>query len=132
MHIFPLVYLFAATASPSLNVGTMPWATFPSIPISEGRFDGWGGRQGLLDILSKKQCNLPGVTRDNFNNLEVWYAMEVAPDGTVSRIVIESKNCRPLESLVGAMVMQLIKTNKIKAPSGEDAKWFGSRIRFVS
>lgn len=132
MHIFPLVCLFAATASPSLNVGTMPWASLPSIPIGEGRLDGSGGRQGLLDILRKKQCDLPGVTRDNFNNLEVWYAMEIAPDGTVSRIVVESKNCRPLESLVGAMALQLIKTNKIKAPSGEDATWFASRIRFVS
>lgn len=132
MIVTQLIFLAAAAANPSVSVGTMSWMTLPSIPISAGRLDGTGGRAGLLNILKKKQCDLPGVTRDNFNNLEVWYAMQIAPDGQVTKIVVEPKNCRPLESLVGAMALQLVKTNKINAPLGEHPGWYASRIRFVS
>ena len=126
------LWMLASTLTnpPAVFVRAMDWEIMAPLKFRAGPFDGSSARAHLNDIIAKKRCDLKGAKVDDYNNLTVNYALLLTPDGHINEVVVEPKDCRPLEALVAAMAITPDAVRRIIAPGGTKAAWYRSRITF--
>ncbi|MBR0552141.1 hypothetical protein [Stakelama marina] len=120
----------SSQAAPEISIGSAQWEALQPLKLKAGSFNGAAARAELKRIIRSKKCDLGDVTADDFHDLTVRFAVLVAPDGAVRRIVVEQKSCLDLEKLVAAMVLQLVK--RPVPPQREEPAWYGSKVTFDS
>ncbi|MFN3725312.1 MAG: hypothetical protein ACK4SZ_03300 [Allosphingosinicella sp.] len=118
-------------------------ATPPEATIEVGRAN-WEGFQRLnsrlplptermvvevQNILRSRQC--PSINQSiNHFDITVNFAVRFDEANRPLRIVVEEMGCRPLESLVGGAVRDIIRHRFVDLPNTGAARWYGNSINF--
>jgi hypothetical protein len=80
-------------------------------------------------ILRAGECRLPRQRPRDFN-ITLNYAMRLGADGRPERIVVQDIGCRPIETLVGGIVSDMVRHNYFNLPAAGEARWVGNSINF--
>ena len=94
----------AKTAGESIETGMAKWDKLPALKAKPGHLPYSQLVESVEKILRRKECQLPGQSPKAFD-IEVPYAVLMAPDGKVQRVLVSQMNCPALESLVGFTVL---------------------------
>lgn len=81
-------------------------------------------------VLSSGECNVPGQRPNRFD-IDQPYAVLVAPDGTVQRILVGDAGCAGLNSLLGTTVHQWAEEGRYKPTGAAEPRWYRGRIAFA-
>lgn len=83
----------------------------------------------LYEIAESHQCPSFGLKEGRLD-FSLTFAVQYAPDGTLSRIVLPKLNCAGAESIVGGTVLEMLKGGDY-APSGKSpAGWYKGGLGF--
>lgn len=119
-----------AEAEPPLAVGSANWDSMPDLRVGGTvRQDARRLNDAVSSIFASRKCSLGAASADRYQ-LEVRYALRLAPDGRVERLLVEDKGCRPLELLVASMALDSDFLRAIEAPGGSEPRWYAARARF--
>jgi hypothetical protein len=132
-----LMFAALAAAAPAgaqtVETGRADWNALPQAPmrhsyaqyIDQNRVTLW-----TEQVLRSGECKVKGMRPEKFD-IDVPYAVLVAPDGKVERILIPEMGCAGLNTIIGSTVMDLVKAGAFK-PTGENqAFWYGDRLAFA-
>ncbi|HEY0312986.1 MAG TPA: hypothetical protein VGC56_10885 [Allosphingosinicella sp.] len=119
----------SAAAGQAVETGTAPWDTLPRARVSDALeyplMYGWAKQ-----LLATDSCRKAGYRPDRFN-IDTRYAVLVAPDGDVRRIVIEeNKACPGVDLVVGLALQGLSRTHKFHRTGEDHPRWYAGRITF--
>ena len=81
-------------------------------------------------VLKSPDCNVKGMRPDKFD-IDVPYAVLVAPDGKVERILIPDMGCAGLNTVIGSTVMDIVKGGAFKPTGEKQALWYGDRLAYA-
>jgi hypothetical protein len=112
-----------------VDVGRANWARMTPLPAVNRPMNMEVMAATLQTILRERQCQIAGATPRSFN-VDVPYAVQLQPDGRVSRILVGDIGCRPLETYVGSLVTELAREGVYRASGNTQARWYGSSFNF--
>ena len=81
-------------------------------------------------ILSSGECSVPGMRPTRFD-IDQPYAVLVAPNGTVERIVVGDVGCAGLNTLLGSTVHAWAQAGKYRPTGAREPRWYRGRIAFA-
>lgn len=118
----------AAPAEATIEVGRANWAGFERmrsrLPLPTERMV-----VAVQDILRSRQC--PSLDHSiNHFDITVNFAVRFDAANRPQRIVVQEMGCRPLESLVGGAVRDMIRYRFVEMPNRGTARWYGDSINF--
>ena len=113
-----------------VEVGSANWAKMPALAVAPGRLPYSQFVDEVEEILLHKQCTLDGQSSKKFD-IEVPFAVQLAPDGKANRIVVGDIGCRPIESLVGVIALARSDRGDFRKAADASPRWFGSKINFT-
>jgi hypothetical protein len=119
-----------APAEVAVDVGRANWEIYPQLPDTRMVPQPAQMVDALAGILRNRQCTLPGQDERNFD-VVVRYIVLVNPDGTASRAVVNDVGCRPLETLVGSLVVRLSGLRAFGPTGRSEARWYGGSFNFT-
>jgi hypothetical protein len=133
---FALVALAAMLSTPTpvaadvqIDIGRADWTHFPQLH-PEPRDLPLGEMLVRMErILRNRECTLPGQTVRRFDVTVPWL-IQVEPDGRVSRVVIADVGCRPLETYVADLIVNLAHRGDIRAPAAPEQRVYASDFNF--
>jgi len=130
--LLPLTGLAASQAAgQAVETGTAPWDTLPRARVSDALeypvMYGWAQQ-----LLATDACRKAGYRPDRFT-IDTRYAVLVAPDGEVRRIVIEeNKACPGVDLVVGLALQSLSRAHKFHRTGESRPRWYAGRISFAA
>ena len=81
-------------------------------------------------VLRSGECKVKGMRPDKFD-IDVPYAVLVAPDGKVERVLIPDMGCAGLNTVVGSTIMDVVKAGAFKPTGEKQPIWVGDRLAFA-
>lgn len=83
----------------------------------------------LYEIAESRQCPSFGLKEGRLD-FSLTFAVQYAPDGILSRVVLPKLNCAEAEGIVGGTVLEMLKAGDY-APSGKSpAGWYKGGLGF--
>ena len=84
----------------------------------------------IEQILRRGECRLEGQNARDFN-ITVNYALRLDAANRPERIVVQDVGCRPIETLVGGIVSDMVRHNYLTMPAASGGtRWYGNSINF--
>jgi hypothetical protein len=127
-----LLLAAAGTANAqSVEIADGDWSTVPVIqPRGKVRMTA-----DIVDRLHKiaeeTKCNISGFTPRRID-LAVPFVIQFTPQGGIGRIVLRNMRCPQLESVLGAVLLQMAQAGEYR-PTGENQeRWYRSELTFLS
>jgi hypothetical protein len=128
------VLLAAAQAAPApaveVDVGRFDPAEFPQADLRERRMPHDTMLTRIENILRERQCRLAGQSHRRFD-IRVPYVVRLEPDGRPTRFVVADIGCRPLESFIGQIILELARVGDFRPTSASEPQWYASELRFM-
>ena len=130
-----LTMALAAVAVPAtaqqVSTGTTEWDKLPAAKmgiddIDYNRLVRWATQE-----LQKPECRSNGMRPTRFD-IDEPYAVLVAPNGTVSRIIVREMGCPGLNTVVGSTLADMAKRGKFHATGEATPLWYGGRLSFAA
>ena len=85
----------------------------------------------LHTLAGETKCNVPGFEKRRID-LAVPFVIQFTPQGGVGRIVLRNMRCPQLESVLGAVLLQMAQAGEYR-PTGENQeRWYRSELTFLS
>ena len=119
-----------ASAGPDVDVGRFDEAAFPEAALRERRMPHDAMLTRVERILRDRTCRLEGQNHRSFD-IRVPYVVMLEPNGTPTRFVVAEIGCRPLESFVARVVLELTRVGDFRPTGASEAKWYRSELRFT-
>jgi hypothetical protein len=119
----------APQAEPRIEVAQANWASFERI---NSRLTVPTNRMvdEVEQLLRRGECRMPGQRPRDFN-ITVNYALRLDESNRPERIVVQDIGCRPLETLVGGIVSDMVRHNYFNMPTAAGGtRWYGNSINF--
>jgi len=117
-----------APSAPTIEVAQADWAQFERI---DSRLHMPNDRmvRAVETMLRRGECNLPGQNPRRFD-IDVNYAIRMDAANRPQRIVVQDIGCRPLETLVGGIVADMMRYDYFRMPAAGAARWYSNTINF--
>ncbi len=112
----------------SISTGTAIWEKLPALNL-RGRLPYTQLVLAVGELLKKGECKLAGQTEKAFD-IEVRFAVRVAPGGRATQVVVSDTGCTALNTLVGLTVFARSKRGDIE-PEATGARWFAGAMNFT-
>jgi len=126
-----LCFAAAPPTAQTVEVGKVNWDRFPQIRPRPTGINLTEVVGQVETILRTNRCQIEGQTYKRFD-FTVPYAVLLDPAGKVSRVVVSSMNCAPIEELVGHVVLAHSDAGDFKPPQGNTtARWYSSSMEFA-
>lgn len=115
-------------ADQSISTGTANWEKLPDLNL-RGRLPYVQLVLAVEGLLKKGECKLAGQTDKSFD-IEVRFAVRVAPGGRATQVVVSDTGCTALNTLVGLTMFARSKRGDIE-PEATGARWFAGAMNFT-
>jgi len=112
----------------SIAIGTMVWDKLPALKL-RGRLPYAQLVLSVQNMLKKGQCKIAGQTDKAFD-IDVRFAVRVAPGGRATQVVVSDTGCATLNTLVGLTLFARSKRGDIE-PEATGARWFAGAMNFT-
>lgn len=106
------------------------WDALPPVKMRSTELDVPLLNDWAEKILSSGECSVPGMRPTRFD-IDQPYAVLVAPNGTVERIVVGDIGCAGLNSLLGSTVHGWAQAGKFRPTGASEPRWYRGRIAFA-
>ena len=126
----------AATATPTLtsstifDIGEGDWASYPALRTKAEDLPIGAMMARMETIISERQCAFRGQRADAFDVTVPW-AMEIGPNGRVSRVIIADMGCRPLEEYVATLIQRMTNAGGVRIRGESRPGRYGSDFNFT-
>lgn len=118
----------AAASQPSFDVGRANWRAFPTFSVERALpTDEMVSRAS--NILRESQCRLDGQSHSRFD-ITVPYAVQLGPDGAVTRLLVKDIGCPAMQVLVANVVYELAGAGDFRSIRMQPSRWYASEINF--
>jgi hypothetical protein len=132
----PLVALAALLSSPSpvaedvrIDIGRADWTQFQQLDPQPRGLPLGEMLVRMERILRNRECAMPGQNVRRFDVTVPWL-IQVEPDGTLSRVMIADVGCRPLETYVADLIVNLARRGDIRPPAAAEQRVYASDFNF--
>ncbi len=115
--------------SDALQTGTAQWDKLPPLN-AKGRVPYLQLVLGVREAFRTNACALPGQTAKSFD-ITVRYAVQLDPNGTARRVVVEDSGCATVNALVGLTTMARSKRGDFAPTGAAKARWYADSINFT-
>ena len=122
-----VIFVGSPASAQSVDVGNANWSKLPAVTAKPSRIDTAQLATAVETILSTKQCTLRDQSSRHFD-ISVPYAVQFDPQGKVSRILVGSMDCTPLEQLVGYVVLARSDAGDYTAGNAGPDRWYASAV----
>ena len=112
----------------SISIGTAVWEKLPALNL-RGRLPYTQLVLAVDELLKKGECKLAGQTEKSFD-IEVRFAVRVAPGGRATQVVVADTGCTALNTMIGLTVFARSKRGDIE-PEATSARWFAGAMNFT-
>jgi hypothetical protein len=121
---FPL-HAQTVEATDKTRWDSLPPVKMRSVELDVPLLNDWAEK-----ILSSGECSVPGMRPSRFD-IDQPYAVLVAPNGTVEKIVVGDIGCAGLNTLLGSTVLAWAQAGKFRPTGAPEARWYRGRIAFA-
>jgi len=118
--------LFAGSSVP-VEVGKFNSAEYPNLVKLERRLPHGEMTKRVETIMEQGQCSLAGQSRRAFD-ITVPYAVLMQSSGRAEKVVVGEIGCKPIELLVGQIVVAQAARGDF--PAVQDERWYVSEVNF--
>lgn len=125
-----LLSIMLAAASVPVYVGRFDPEKFPNLITVERQLPHAEMTQRVEKIFADGQCSIGGQDKRKFD-IEVRYAVLMDSEGSAHQVVVEDKDCNPLELLVGQIVAARVARKDFKIAHVDGARWYVSDLYFA-
>lgn len=80
-------------------------------------------------MLAAGKCRFNGQSPTRFD-ITVPYAVLIDPDGKTRHVVVQESGCKPLETYVGLLVVELARQGDFVPSAGPRPRWYASELNF--
>ena len=112
-----------------IDVAQANWDAFPRLETEEIAVPSGDMVRRVQLMLQRDECAFDGQTPRRFS-IDVNYAVMIDPQGNAARIIVEDVGCRPLETYVGRIAADIMRSGYVRVAPPAEARWFGNRINF--
>jgi hypothetical protein len=123
----------APTADPTadirIDIGRVNWAQFPNLQPEPRRLPTGLMLDRVENLLRDRECVIRGQSHRNFDITVPW-AIQVEPDGRLTRLVVADTGCRPLETFVAELVVLLARRGDLRPAPAAETIVYGSDFNF--
>jgi hypothetical protein len=130
-----LTMALAAVAVPAaaqkVSTGTTQWDQLPPAKIGIDDTDYSRLVRWATQELQKPECRSNGMRPNRFD-IDEPYAVLVAPDGSVTRIIVKEMGCPGLNTVIGSTLADMAKRGKFHATGEATPLWYGGRLSFAA
>ena len=81
------------------------------------------------EIVHARQCSFPGQKGPHYD-VTVSFAAHFTPDGVLDRLVMKRLNCPEVESLVGGVLLEMVKGGDYRPTGENDRGWYRGELSF--
>lgn len=127
------VFLLSSIAMPAsavtVETASGDWSKLPQ--LSQRGYNNLDEKMQakLYEIAEARQCPSFGLKEGRLD-FSLTFAVQYAPDGTLSRVVLPKLNCAEAEGVVGGTLLEMLKAGDY-APSGKSpAGWYKGGLGF--
>jgi len=127
-----LAFLMSAAqpAEPSVEVAGGDWSSIPRMAAQGDNYISKFAIERVQEIFSGNSCTIRGQSRNKLD-LTVPFLVQFDPGGAPQRIIVRKVGCPQLETLLGGVVLHLVKRGEYR-PTGENlAGWYQSDVSFA-
>ena len=130
-HLIALALLAAPVpaASASVEVANGNWSQLPRLEHRGSDHLSTKVMQRLFEISSERQCRLAGRAGRQLD-LNVSFAAQFHPDGTLNRIVLPRLNCPEAEGIIGGALLQMIAAGDYRPTGTNSEGWYRGSFGF--
>lgn len=115
----------------SVEIGTGDWSEVPAIQPRGNMHVTARIMDRLHRIAAESRCTVQGFTRRRIA-MTVPFVIRFTPQGAVERIILRDLSCPQLESVLGAVLLQMAHAGAYR-PTGENReRWYRSELSFQS
>lgn len=128
-----LSFLAVATAPTGgipVDVGRWNPADFPPLQVRFRRMPHADMNLRVQRLFEQGQCRIDGQTKVSFD-IDVPYAVLLGADGTLHKVAVGEIGCRPLEKLVGQIVVAQARRGDFQPDHGGAPRWYTSELGFA-
>ena len=123
----------APVSAQTVEVAHGDWSNLVQAPMKHSYAQYVDQNRAVLwteQVLRSGECKVKGMRPEKFD-IDVPYAVLVAPDGQVQRVLIPDMGCAALNTVIGSTIMDVVKAGAFK-PTGESKPvWLGDRLAFA-
>ena len=112
-----------------IYVGRADWSAFPAPRLAPRPLPTGAMINRVERILRDRECVIRGQSARRFD-ITVPYLVLLEPNGTAARVVVEDLGCRPIEDLVGLIVVELGEHGDFRPTGEQEARWYASDLNF--
>ena len=106
------------------------WDALPPVKMRSTELDVALLNDWAEKVLSSGECNVRGMRPTRFD-IDQPYAVLVAPNGTVERIVVGDVGCAGLNTLLGSTVKAWAQAGRYRPTGASEPRWYRGRIAFA-
>lgn len=127
-------FLAAAAASPAgavtVEAANGDWSTLPQLSQRGYQHLSEKMQAKLYEIASSQQCNSFVPTQGRLD-LKMTFAVQYAPDGSLSRVVLPQLNCPEAEGVAGGMLLEMVQAGDYAATGKSANGWYQGTLGFT-
>lgn len=126
-----LVTAAVPAGAQQVSTGTTQWDELPPVKMGLDDVDYNRLVRWTTQELQKPECRAKGMRPLRFD-IDEPYAVLVAPNGTVSRIIVKEMGCPGLNTVIGSTLADMAKRGKFHATGQPTALWYGGRLSYAA
>lgn len=118
-----------AAAAVSVEAANGDWSKLPQ--LSQRGYEHLNEKMQakLYEIAGSQQCPSFKLVQDRLD-VRMTFAVQYAPDGTLSRVILPQLNCPEAESVAGGALLEMLQAGDY-APTGKSANgWYQGTLGF--
>lgn len=123
------VSLAGAAPAVQVDVGRIDRNALPALVAKERALPTPVMVGDVENMLASGKCKFSGQSATRFD-ITVPYALLVETDGSARRVVVQETGCKPLESYVGLLVIEMARQGDFAQSAGPKPRWYASELNF--
>lgn len=121
--------ILASTSSVTVETADGSWNRLPSLEARGYDHLNSDFMTRLHQIASEGQCQLPGYSGNRLD-LNLSFAAQYDPGGSLQRIVLPKLNCPEAEGLIGGALLEMMRGGDYR-PTGKNPEgWYKGQFAF--
>ncbi|HEX8642832.1 MAG TPA: hypothetical protein VF702_02835 [Allosphingosinicella sp.] len=117
------------TADIQINIGRAEWGNFDALVPEPRNLPTGLMLDRVENILRDRECVMRGQSYRRFDITVPW-VVQVEPDGRLTRLIVADIGCRPLETFVAELVVELAERGDLRPAPGARTRLYGSDFNF--
>ena len=116
----------APASAQTVETALGDWAGVPMAAVRGEKRISSAAIDRMEKIAASGECSVPGLAVRR-TDLTMPFLLKFN-EGAVERVVIKRLNCKPLESLMGAVVLQMTLSGDFKATGENELGWYRGEV----